>query len=212
MNINSIVIGYHGCTNLTAEKIFKGKSHHLNKSNNDDDWLGDGIYFWENDYQRAFDWAKITINRRKKKCIRLKKRVKHKLIKPAVIGAVIIPKYCLDLTTASDMRLLKSHYKVYEEALLAAKIPKEAFPKNKKAYEGDVDILHRKLDCAVIHFLHKSRKKANKIEFDSIRATFYEGKPIYEGSGFREKSHIQWAIRNPEKCILGYFRPFKNLA
>jgi hypothetical protein len=34
---------------------------------------------------------------------------------------------------------------------------------------------------------------------------FIEGAPIYEGSGFFEKTHIQIAVCNPD-CIKGVFR------
>lgn len=68
----------------------------------------------------------------------------------------------------------------------------------------------RVLDCAVINFLHNQRKDLvdqNKqlYNFDSVRAVFIEGKPIYKNSGFHNKSHIQICVRNPN-CIKGYFR------
>ena len=40
---------------------------------------------------------------------------------------------------------------------------------------------------------------------DTVRGVFTEGKAIYPGSAFDEKTHIQIAVRNPE-CIKGVFR------
>ncbi|MFN9610672.1 MAG: hypothetical protein ACK546_00735 [bacterium] len=34
---------------------------------------------------------------------------------------------------------------------------------------------------------------------------FEEGELVYPGAGFRDRTHVQIAIRNPE-MILGYFR------
>lgn len=53
----NLVLGFHGCTKKVFKKIL---FHHeeLEFSNNSYDWLGNGIYFWENSYDRAMDWAK----------------------------------------------------------------------------------------------------------------------------------------------------------
>ena len=42
-----MVLGFHGCDKKTADSIIKGETF-MNKSINDYDWLGHGIYFWEN--------------------------------------------------------------------------------------------------------------------------------------------------------------------
>lgn len=44
------------------------------------------------------------------------------------------------------------------------------------------------------------------MEFDSVRAAFWEGKPLYEGASFKTENHIQLAILNPN-CIKGIFLP-----
>ena len=44
----SIIHGFHGCDNDLAEAIFAGEET-LKPSQNTYDWLGSGIYFWEND-------------------------------------------------------------------------------------------------------------------------------------------------------------------
>lgn len=48
--------------------------------------------------------------------------------------------------------------------------------------------------------------KDSKVErYQSVRAAFLEGEPLYDGAGFKAKNHIQIAVRDTD-CILGYFR------
>jgi hypothetical protein len=42
---SSFVLGYHGCDRAVAEKLIAGAP--FITSENDYDWLGSGIYFWE---------------------------------------------------------------------------------------------------------------------------------------------------------------------
>lgn len=35
---------------------------------------------------------------------------------------------------------------------------------------------------------------------------FWEGKPLYQGTDFKEKNHLQVCVRNPN-CIKGFFLP-----
>ncbi len=71
---------------------------------------------------------------------------------------------------------------------------------------GGNEVLIRALDCAVVNIIHARRKEDNLQPFDSVRAAFIEGEPIYEGGGFYEKTHIQVCVRETGK-IKGYFRP-----
>jgi len=47
-----MVIAYHGCDAKVAHAIVGG-TRSLKASENDYDWLGSGIYFWEFGYDRA---------------------------------------------------------------------------------------------------------------------------------------------------------------
>ena len=53
----NLVIGFHGCTKNTHEKVLTFHEE-LRGSDNSYDWLGNGIYFWENNLVRAWEWAK----------------------------------------------------------------------------------------------------------------------------------------------------------
>jgi hypothetical protein len=49
------VVGHHGCSGETAERILTGER--FVPSRRAYDWLGEGIYFWEYGPYRAYRWA-----------------------------------------------------------------------------------------------------------------------------------------------------------
>jgi hypothetical protein len=57
----------------------------------------------------------------------------------------------------------------------------------------------------VIRRLHSILEAQGLPAVDTVKGVFTEGKPIYPGSGFDEKTHIQIAVRN-QRCIKGIFR------
>jgi hypothetical protein len=78
-------------------------------------------------------------------------------------------------------------------------------PKNGTFGKNDFDFRKRELDCAVIRYAHQLAEEQGFC-FDSVRAAFWEGEPLYNGAGFRKQNHIQIAILNPN-CIKGIFLP-----
>ena len=186
----AFILGYHGCDASIAELIFTGQAT-LKISSNDYDWLGDGIYFWEHNPQRAFDFACELAERPHPS--------QQKIRNPAVVGAVIDLGYCLNLLDSRFIEMVRQAYNDLSDASKAAGIP---LPEN----TGGPDLLSRKLDCAVIRTLHQDRIKAGELPFDTVRAAFLEGERLYEKAGFAAKSHIQVCVRR-HSSILGYFRP-----
>lgn len=71
--------------------------------------------------------------------------------------------------------------------------------------ENHGDGLRRPLDCAVINTLHDIRSHEGEPPIDTVKGVFIEGSPIYEGSGFHRKTHIQVCVVNPD-CVKGVFR------
>jgi hypothetical protein len=164
----------------------------LKSSSNSYDWLGHGIYFWENSPSRALEFAEHLQ--------KYPRQSKGKIVKPAVIGAVIQLGYCLDLLDYQNLQLLKEGYESLVEYTDIAK-----FPQNKSI--GNIgDLLLRYLDCSVIEMVHTLKKKIGQQPFDSVRSVFYEGNELYPNAGFREKDHVQVCVRNPN-CIKGFFLP-----
>jgi hypothetical protein len=78
-----LILGYHGCDRAVAEALLAGEPFKI--SRHAYDWLGEGVYFWENDPERGLQWA----------CIMKARGVPIEA--PAVVGAVIDPGLCLDL-------------------------------------------------------------------------------------------------------------------
>ena len=74
MKYERTVIAYHGCDAETAELPLRGEL--FKKSQNDYDWLGEGIYFWEYGADRALQFARDQQQRRK-------------LRTPAIVGAIL---------------------------------------------------------------------------------------------------------------------------
>lgn len=190
----SFILGYHGCDKEIADKAISGEIE-LASSNADYDWLGPGIYFWESDPRRALEWARENAAR-----VTVKE--------PAVVGAVIDLRNCLDLAARENLELVALAHDSFVAMRREAKLP---LPENKKAKgRPDDDRLLRYLDNAVIRHLHQmiddSSGKQRLEPFDTVRGMFTEGDPAYPGAGYFKKSHVQIAVLNPA-CILGLFHP-----
>jgi len=189
--LSNLVLGFHGCDREIGKKILRsnGRSH-LSKSDNDYDWLGNGIYFWENNPERAMKFAKEAVTNNH--------LTQGKINKPFVIGAVLDLGHCLNLLDSIFLVQLKKTYELMK--LSGTQLPTNTY-KDKSGY-----FLKRDLDCAVIEALHVIKKKRDERPFDSVRGVFVEGEELYPSAGFREKNHIQLCVRNPN-CIKGYFHP-----
>lgn len=192
----AFVLGYHGCDRDTAERVFAGKDS-LRQSSNDYDWLGSGTYFWEGDPNRAMLWARDRAKR-------------GKIRNPAVVGAVINLGNCLNLSTQEGVMLLKAAFDSYRQIRAEGGQPLAA--NTDPVSSGKRDRLLRRLDNAVIERIHKMVSTSSETTFDpfdTVRGMFREGKAVYPGAGFWEKTHVQIAVRDTES-IIGYFRPRKK--
>lgn len=79
-------------------------------------------------------------------------------------------------------------------------------PRNEPGGRGDADLVKRKLDCAVINWVHAMREERGLSAFGCVRGAFQEGTALYPGAGIRTKTHIQLCVRS-SAAIRGYFRP-----
>lgn len=180
-----LVLGYHGCASSTADKLIAGAN--FKASDNDYDWLGPGIYFWESNPKRAAEFAIEAEKRKRPKAPR----------ETAVVGAVLNLGLCLDLLTKSGQDLVRNAYLELSE--IAGK-------SGKKLPQNSPEPMLNKLDCAVIRYIHDVRSKTPALpDIDSVRGVFIEGAPLYDTSAFHDRTHIQIAICNTA-CIKGVFR------
>ena len=185
------VYAFHGCDESVADAVISGKME-LQPSKNDYDWLGSGIYFWENAPERALRWAQEQ-----------QKRNPGSIKNPAVVGAVVHLGNCLNLMDKSSNQPIADAYKALEFVFdkIRKKQPKFAFPTNGKK-------LHR-LDALVLNTACMFAEQS-KHPYDTIRAAFVEGEPVFRGSAIQSDTHIQLCVRNPAS-IVAYFRPRKIL-
>ena len=188
----SFVLGFHGCDEAVGEDILAGKVLHLTKSDNPYDWLGTGIYFWEANPQRAFEFALQVSNGGKVS--------KGKIKTPFILGAILDLRHCFNLIDSDALQELKRGSDLAQSAAQAAGVSLQ----NK----GD-DFNLRFLDRAAIETVHAFRKENGSSDYDTVRGAFWEGNELYPSAGFREKNHIQLCVRNID-CIKGYFRPIQK--
>lgn len=184
------VLGFHGCNREIGEAVLEGADT-LIASENDYDWLGTGIYFWEGNPLRAYQFAVEAMSRRF--------ITRGVIDEPFVVGAVIDLGICCNIQDQSTLEELEIAYRLLKISNASTKI---RMPKNQKG----ADRFLRHLDCAVVNYLHVIRKLRKLPTYDSVRAAFHEGGELYDGSAFTKLAHIQIAVRSEEQ-ILGYFRP-----
>ncbi len=183
------VTGFHSCDKEVGLKVLNGQDE-LIASQNSWDWLGEGIYFWEQDPVRALSYA-IESSQRKQF-----NRIPIKI--PFVVGAIINLGNCLNLVESESLQILTVAYrglkKVMEEA-------GQKMPLNKEN--------NRALDCKVIQYIHQSNKQEGIKPYDTIRCAFPEGDEAYPGASITARLHIQICVLNKE-CIQGFFLPLPH--
>jgi hypothetical protein len=160
-----LVRGFHGTSQDLARSILAIGFH---VSRNDYDWLGDGIYFFQDAPQRAWEWAE--------------ERFGHSA---AVLAADILLEDCMDLLDRLWFHVLSDSYDAFLAHL------KEAGREPPVQTRG----AHR-LDRAVINYVVGILAEQG-VRVRSVRAAFAEGSPVYPKSALFDKAHIQIAVRDP---------------
>jgi hypothetical protein len=172
MNDPIEIYGYHGTSRTKAMNI---QHNGFVASDNDYDWLGTGIYFFQDAPIRAKQWA-----------------AQQHPEDPAVIRALIRLDNCIDLFDITWQPLLKNIYNSFVKRYRTTNRP---LPKQ----NPDRSKAHR-LDCAFlnysIEFLDLLGQPA-----DSVRAVFMEGNRLFPDSAIFDLAHVQIAIRNPALII-----------
>ncbi|CAN5917611.1 hypothetical protein BH11MYX2_BH11MYX2_04480 [soil metagenome] len=188
MQYDRTVIAYHGCDAETAERLLRGEP--FKKSQNDYDWLGEGIYFWEYGADRALQFARDQQQR-------------GKVTTPAIVGALLQLGNCFDLMDSRFTDELPGAFSMLQKlhGTQGTLVPENA--------GSTPDQLLRRRDCAVLNVYLDWLEREQDDYYDSVRCGFVEGAPAFEGSGIRHRSHVQIAVRNPA-CVLGVFRPTIN--
>lgn len=142
-----LVLGFHGCDESLVSALLTGKTI-LRNSTNKYDWLGHGVYMWDNSPSRTLEFAGFLKENPGKSVQPVKT--------PSVIGAIINLGFCLDLLDYQNLRLIKEAHDTLKVFCIA--LGKD-MPVNKPLGVNN-DLLLRELDCAVIENLHFFRDQA----------------------------------------------------
>jgi hypothetical protein len=164
------VYGYHG-TSMDAAIAIMESGFQL--SNNNYDWLGEGVYFWQDAPIRAKQWAQSVYP-------------EH----PAVIESRICLGNCLDLLDVGWMPSIRALYNRLVDDYRASNLPLPTQrPDRSKAH---------RLDCALFDFAVKDINRSSGINIETIRSVFVEGENIYPNSAIYDLGHVQIAVRHTE--------------
>ena len=169
--------------------MLSGEIAHLEFSRNDYDWLGEGVYFWESSPARALDFARERAQGGRNS--------RGNITEPFVVGAILNLRRCFLTTEMNALNRLKEAYEQLVEYLEADGTP---LPTNGQTLRA------RRLDCATFNLMHLLIEESGQTPYDSVRAAFWEGGPLYPNAGFQTADHTQICVRNLD-CVLGYFRP-----
>ena len=158
------VHGYHGTKRACVGPILTGG---FKASGNEYDWLGDGVYFFQDAPVRAWEWAK-----------------KHFGKEAAVVGSLIRLDSCMDLLDIEWSSTLAHAYNVFLAQLKKAGL----------CLPVQTSGAHR-LDRAVVNYAVGALAESGTI-IKVVRSAFAEGAPAFPGSALFDRSHIQLAVRD----------------
>lgn len=104
------VIGFHSCDKEVGLKVLNGEDELL-PSQNAWDWLGEGVYFWEQNPLRALEYAESSAKRTQFNKVPIKT--------PFVLGAIIDLGNCLNLVESGSLEILSQAYKGLTQVIKA---------------------------------------------------------------------------------------------
>ncbi len=174
------LVGYHGTDMESARQILQIG---FTPSRNNYDWLGKGVYFWQDAPYRSWNWAS--------------ERCKENGGDPAVIRSLVKIRRdefmdLLDYHQDQEpnwSKYFRSTYQGLQEETSSR------LPPNKRA-SG-----YHALDRLVFDTLIEDILKPVNINILAVRACFQEGEEIYPYSAIYNKSHIQVAVRDTSLII-----------
>jgi hypothetical protein len=174
LDYHRTVVAFHGTRTNEADRLVSG--HPFRFSDNTDDWLGGGVYFWEYAPKQAWWWAKEF----------------KKYEGPAVVGAMIRLGNCFDLLDPANVQSIKGVH--------AAMMKKWHSTDTEIPQNGNQ---HKNLDCAVFnHFYELAAEKSRPI--DTARSVYVptkSAKRIWKRSWIYEEAHIQICVRNQQNIL-----------
>ena len=162
------VYGYHGTSMDAAIEIIESG---FKPSNNDYDWLGEGVYFWQDAPIRAKQWAQSVYPQQ-----------------PAVIKSLIRLDNCIDLLDVGWIPSIRALYNRFVEDYQSSNLPLPTQnPGRSKAH---------RLDRTFFDYAVETINLSSTRKVETIRSVFVEGENIYPSSAIYDLAHVQIAVRN----------------
>jgi hypothetical protein len=161
---NEKIVGHHGTSKRIADQVL---SQGFLTSKNSYDWLGDGVYFWQNAPLRALNWATKTFG-----------------ADGVAIEADIEVRDFINLLDTEWMSWLTD---VHDQYLFEIKKKGQAPPLQ-------TERAHR-LDREVINFGITILEQGGHT-VRGVIGSFREGRPVFPNSALYSESHVQIAVRD----------------
>ncbi len=158
------VEGFHGTDGKSAASILESG---FEISRNVWDWLGDGVYFFQDAPVRAWEWARSRYG-----------------TEAAVVGSIIRLESCMDLLDIGWSRVLGDSYDSFLRMLKEAGLP---LPVQTRG-------AHR-LDRTVVNYVVGVLREQG-VEIRAVRGAFSEGEPVFPTSALFDRAHVQVAVRD----------------
>ena len=182
------VRAYHGTTYTAALAVLSGQSP-FHPSTKPDDWLGHGIYFFEESLALAVDWAFGRVARNARQGL---------FDSPVVIAADIDLSHCLDLCSADHVANLRHIYQALPRPVRAQHAPILHTAAGHPVTVGDLPMsaaawTFNSTDTTAIDALVRDLKQ-NGTPITSKRAAFVDGTQLYTNSYLFDRSQVQIAV------------------
>lgn len=163
------IFGYHGTSRESAEQILRDGFEIRSKPW---DWLGDGVYFWQDAPRRASLWGEEWTTGGARSA------------EVSVVKARLSLEDCIDLLDVGWNEVLEETVGLFQERLLRSGRKLENKSRGRHMW-----------DAAFFNFL-VGQLESSGIKVGSIRAAIAEGKALQRGSPIQYRSHVQVAVRD----------------
>ena len=174
------VTGYHGTSRATARSVAAGETL-LKSKKNEGDWLGEGVYFWQDAPARAWDWAD-----------------RHFPNQAAVVKAELDLSGCFDLLDLEDFAELLVVHEEFTKQEAARNLVFKQTPL--KLEGGRTKIRNRGFvndrDQALLEFGLPILEEVRNQPIRSIRAAFVYGRALHPRSHLFNWAHVQICVRS----------------
>ena len=181
------VYGFHGNTRSRIERTIR---ENFVREGQSGDWLGAGLYFWQDAPNRAWDWAK-NIARRDS----LAKPTEEMEEYQVMVVRLQTNDHWIDLIEQSSWTT--RFHRAANAMVVGGWLPNQ--PNAIDPGNLQRPMLHKR-DYAIIE-LAINLAFADHIAVDAVRCAFVEGTPVFENSAIFDKTHVQITVRNPDVIV-----------